>query len=109
MDEAEGYPEETVATTGDGSIASASGCGCGYFVLLARIQKKKQQHVLCRNFLVNQRKERERDGDWQRTADRSGMLRCSKCSKMFVSCSLCLSAGSFIRSVPSVEQSWQYR
>ena len=68
MDEAEGYPEETVATTGDGSIASARGGGCGYFVLLARIQKKKQQHVLCRNFLVP--KERERDGDWQRTADR---------------------------------------
>jgi len=66
MDEAEGYPEEAVATTGDGPIACAS--GCGYFVLLARIQKKKQQHVLCRNFLVP--KERERDGDWQRTADR---------------------------------------
>lgn len=65
MDEAEGYPEETVATTGDGSIACASGCGCGYFVLLARIQKKKQ-HVLCRDFLVNQRGSENEIGDCQR-------------------------------------------
>ena len=69
MDEAEGYPEETVATTGDGSIAV-----CVWVWLLCtrtsgEDPKEEAARVVPR-LSGEPAKEQERDGDWQRTADR---------------------------------------